>query len=57
MKSPDRADAVTAVIALKEMKAINVKNTINPPWMDFLSDGFREESIGGGVLEGAFAGD
>lgn len=56
VKSPDRADAVTAVIALKEIRAIGNKNDVHAPWMDFLSDNFREE-IGGGVLEGAYAGD
>jgi phage terminase large subunit len=57
VKSPDRADAVTAVIALREVRPINGKADINPPWMQYLSEQaeaeFYEES---GSLVGANAG-
>jgi hypothetical protein len=55
VKSPDRADAVTACIALREPRSIFPKSDINPPWMDFLADNF-ETSTGGVALAGCDMG-
>lgn len=57
VKSPDRADAVTAVIALKQMRSFTPKGDVNPPWMDFLSDQTVEQMETGGLLAGCHAGD
>lgn len=57
VKSPDRADAITAVMALREARVINAKSEINPPWMDFLSDQAMEQYEAGGALAGCSAGD
>lgn len=57
VKSPDRADAVTAVIALREMKPLNAKADVNPPWMSFLNEQMQDELYQtGGPLAGAEAG-
>lgn len=58
VKSPDRADAVTAVIALREMRPLNAKAEINPPWMQYFSEQTQDEIYSdSGALAGANAGD
>lgn len=47
IKSPDRADAVTACLSLREAKTRNSKQEINPPWMDTFSDNFQASSLVG----------
>jgi hypothetical protein len=56
VKSPDRADAITAVIALRQ-PAILRNREANPPWMEFISDSFSQDLEHGGALTGASAGD
>lgn len=56
VKSPDRADAITAVIALREPRAISQKSEVNPPWMDFLSEQTMSDIETGGALAGCNAG-
>lgn len=57
VKSPDRADAVTAVIALREMRPINQKSDVHAPWMQYLSEQAQESLYeSGGALAGAEAG-
>ncbi len=55
IKSPDRADAVTAVIGLRRLSVISPKSEIVPSWMQYLSDEMQEEI--GGALAGAHTGD
>jgi hypothetical protein len=57
VKSPDRADAVAAVITLREMKPIDGKSEVNPPWMQYLSEQAANELYeSGGALAGCEAG-
>jgi len=58
IKSPDQADAITAVIALRKLQVINRGADVNPPWMEFLSEGFAQDLNNEGVLiAGAHCGD
>lgn len=58
VKSPDRADAVTACIALRELRPIVPKLEINPPWMQVLSEQAQQDLYeSGAMMAGAHAGD
>jgi hypothetical protein len=58
IKSPDRADAITAVITLRKLQVLNRGEEVNPPWMEFLSEGFQQDLTNEGVLiAGAHCGD
>jgi len=57
VKSPDRADAAVAVIALREMAPIAPKSEVHAPWMQYLSEQTQNDLYeSGGALAGCDAG-